>query len=273
MYGLSPAMAHRQQLAAAQAVKSADAPQPVSSVDKQMRYKLGSDRARLKKIASMQRKAEVKAEIVPEYLPYLHGQMQAGAGDEILTQVMVWALDANALVTFSALARYALDNGVAMPTDFARPLGAWLTESVAKTVLRLVEVAISADALGYENLNAIHQLTLWLERETAQMDMHDEIRAKLHRACGEILRDESPVLALEHFETALRFDHHIRVKTRIKALKEQLPAFNTTRALTESQHPQGQAADNRDNNAATPPPMVGSSTVAPLAFDATDGAS
>jgi hypothetical protein len=230
-------------------------------LDRTMRYKLGSDRARLKKIASMQRKAEVKAEIIPEYLPYLQGQMQAGAGDELLTQVMVWALDAHRLDTFSELARYALDNGVAMPTDFARPLGAWLAESVAKTILRLVEGTISAESLGYDNLNAIRHLTLWLERETAHMDMHDEIRAKLHRACGEILSDESPVLALEHFETALSLDHHIRVKTRIKALKE-------------SQSPQGQAAGNRDNDGVdAPTPVIVNSTVAPHASDATDGAS
>ena len=102
------------------------------NLDRTMRYKLGSDRARLKKIASMQRKSEVKAEIVPEYTAYLDGVMAAGGGDEILTQVMIWAYDALHIKTFSTLARYAMNNGVALPTDFARPLGAWLAESTAK---------------------------------------------------------------------------------------------------------------------------------------------
>lgn len=239
MVGICRLDTQRKQAQQAQSTASAAALLPL---DRTMRYKLGSDRARLKKIASMQRKAEVKAEIIPEYLPYLQGQMQAGAGDEVLTQVMVWALDANALETFSELARYAIHNGVAMPTEFARPLGAWLVESTAKFVLKLVDGTISGEAIGYANVTEMRDLALWLENETASMDMHDEVRAKMHRACGEILFSESPVLALEHFENALSLDSHIRVKTRIKALKEQLAAKNSP-ALTESQHPQGQSAD------------------------------
>jgi hypothetical protein len=230
-------------------------------LDRTMRYKLGSDRARLKKIASMQRKAEVKGEIIPEYLPYLDGVMAAGGGDEVLTQVMVWALDADKLDTFETLARYALDNGVAMPTEFSRPLGAWIAESVAKTILRIIDGTLITG-----HIQTMQALCVWVESATTNMDMHDEIRAKLHSACGEVLSTESPVLALEHFETALQLDRHIRVKKRIAALKEQLSELN------ESQHPQGQAADGSDNSVATPPHAVENSTTDPLALIATDGA-
>lgn len=205
------------------------------SLDRAMRYKLGSDRARLKKIASMQRKAEVKAEILPDYLPYVEGQMAAGLGDEVLTQVMIWAFDANELVTFAALARYALDNGVALPSEFARPLGAWLAESTAKLVMRIVDGSVNTAELGEDKLTALHDLVLWLERETAQIDMHDEVRAKLCRACGEILMTESPEQSLSYFENALRLDPHIRVKTRLKELK-------VSRAQTESFTSLGHAA-------------------------------
>ncbi len=256
--GASPAMAHRMIVDARQS-KSSTTAAIVLPLDRTMRYKLGSDRARLKKIASMQRKAEVKAEIIPDYLPYIEGQMAAGLGDDILTQVMVWALDANKLETFSILARYALDNGVAMPTEFARGLGAWLAESTAKFVLRLADQTISAADIGYANVTALRDLTLYVREETRNMDMHDEIRAKLERACGEILLEESPAPALEHFEAALRLDPHSRVKKRIAALKA-------------SQHPQGQAADGSDNTGATPPLAVDNSTTAPLASLATDGA-
>lgn len=211
----------------------AAAPLPL---DRAMRYKLGSDRARLKKIASMQRKAEVKTEILPDYLPYVEGQMAAGLGDEVLTQVMIWAFDANELVTFADLARYALDNGVALPSEFARPLGAWLAESTAKLVMRVVDGSINAEALGDDKLTALQELVLWLERETAQIDMHDEVRAKLCRACGEILLAESPEQSLAYFENALRLDPHIRVKTRLKELKTLLAA------QTESLTSLGQAA-------------------------------
>jgi hypothetical protein len=228
-------------------------------LDRTMRYKLGSDRARLKKIASMQRKAEVKAEIVPEYLPYLQGQMQAGAGDEILTQVMVWAYDAERIETFDTLARYALNNGVAMPSEFARPLGAWLAESIAKITQRKLD---SGDTVSAE----LHTLTTWIEAETANMDMHDEIRAKLHRACGELLSQLSPVLALEHFENALQLDSHIRVKKRIDALKKQLEQLN------ESPTSQGQAADVETNAQTDSTPSDASVNHVPPAVIATDGA-
>ena len=228
----------------------------VGNLDRAMRYKLGSDRARLKKIASWQRKAEVKAEIVPEYIAYLDGVMIAGGGDEILTQVMIWAYDALHIPTFSTLARYALNNGVALPTEFARPLGAWLVESTAKLMLKVIESEIKG--LDSPSITELQNLTLWLETETTNMDMHDEIRAKIHRACGELLFNIAPSKALEHFENALKFDSHIRVKKRIKA-------------LTESQSPQGQAAGG--NNDVAPPhtPSASLTAVPPASTSTTDG--
>lgn len=209
--------------------KQAIAP-ALQPLDRSMRYRLGADRARLKKIASMQRKAEVKAELLPDYLPYLEGIMAVGRGDEVLTQVMIWAFDAEQMPTFELLARYALDNGVAMPTEFARPLGSWLAESVAKWTLRKIEEQASSPVA-----QSINPFALWLDEQTAQMDMHDEIRAKLKRVCGELLANSNPAVALEHFEAAIRLDPHIRIKKRITALREQL-------AATESPSSQGHAA-------------------------------
>lgn len=255
---LSPAEQHKQQVQASMASAAGQSEAVKHPLDRTMRYKLGSDRARLKKIASMQRKAEVKAEIVPEYRLYLQGMMAAGAGDELLTQVMVWALDAGLLETFSLLARYALDNGVAMPTDFARPLGAWLAESTAKLVLRKLEAGEGIPA-------ELHDLAMWVEAETTQMDMHDEIRAKLRRACGELTEDAAQALAL--LESALALDPHIRVKKRIAALKEQLAELNG------SQPPQGQSADGSGSPGVTPSPAtVGNSAAAPADLDAKEQA-
>ena len=241
--------------------KQAQQAQPASAgihlpLDRTMRYKLGSDRARLKKIASMQRKAEVKAELIPDYLPYVEGQMAAEQGDEILTQVMIWAYDANHIETFATLARYALNNGIALPTEFARSLGAWLVESTAKLMLSVFDGHV---VLSAADSTALADLTQWLETETASMDMHDEIRAKLHRACGELLFTTAPNRALEHFEMALKLDSHIRVKKRIKA-------------LTESLSPQGQAADSGNGVAPPQTPSALLPAVSP-ASAATDGAS
>ncbi|SKA81202.1 Phage small terminase subunit [Thiothrix eikelboomii] len=217
-------------------------------LDRAMRYKLGADRARLKKIASMQRKAEVKAELLPDYLPYLEGMMAVGRGDEVLTQVMIWAFDAEQMDVFDRLARYALDNGIAMPTEFARPLGSWLAESVAKWTLRQIEAPTASP-----NAVALNPFALWLDEQTAHMDMHDEVRAKLKRVCGDLLANSHPAAALDYFEEAIRLDPHIRIKKRMTALREQL-------ATTESPTSQGQAAAGATVNVTTTPPR-------PLQFD------
>ena len=211
-----------------------------SNLDRTMRYKLGADRTRLKKIASMQRKAEIKSEIIPEYLPYLDGLIAGHGGNDILTQVMVWAFDAQNIVIFDRLARYALNNRLAMPTDFARSLGAWLAESVAKLILKLVDGSIDGVAFGAESIEIIQSLAPWVLDQTMHLDMHDEIRSKLYRACAEVCVFSDPALALNYFEQALKLDAHIRIKTRIKLLKEQL-------ALTESPTSQGQADDGLSN--------------------------
>lgn len=245
----------RKQATREQVQTSTPAAQPL---DRSMRYKLGADRARLKKIASMQRKAEVKAELLPEYLPYLEGVMAGGGGDEILTQVMIWAFDAQQFECFAKLARYALDNGVAMPTEFARPLGSWLAESTAKAVLKWFDGQTHQTAV--DNIQVLLELAQWLAIETQQMDMHDEIRAKLQRACGEIVND-APT-ALEHFETALRLDPHIRVKKRIAALREQC-------AEPESPTSQGPAAAGATVDVTTTPPSPSQIDPSPAALEIT----
>lgn len=188
---------------------------------KAMRYKLNDDVARLKKIASMQAKASVKAEILPEYLPYIEGLMTAGGTDDVLTWCMIWAWDAGQIELFEKLARYALTHNAKMPTGFDRPLGGFLAETVAKWTLKQFDEDEQAQPT---------RLALWLLDATATTDMHDEIRAKLYVASACLVQANQPDLALNYYETALTFDSHIRVKRKIKAIKE-------------SQSPQGQAAN------------------------------
>lgn len=221
--GLSFAEQHRLTVLAARQQGQDCPPAAELPLARTMRHKLSADRARLKQIASMQAKSAIKAELVQAYMPYLDGVMAAGGGDEVLTQVMVWAFDAGQMNTMWQLASHALDHGLNLPGEFSRPLHAWLAESVAKWTIAALES-------GQE----VTMAAIMVEQRTASMDMHDQIRAKLHHACGLLLEAiNNPELALEHYRSALLFDSHCRVKTRIKFLEK---AF---------QSPQEPAADSK----------------------------
>ena len=59
------------------------------------RARLGVDLRRLKEIQSLEAKIELKRELLPGYIPWVAGVLEAdgGAEDDILAQVMVWAFD------------------------------------------------------------------------------------------------------------------------------------------------------------------------------------
>lgn len=206
---LSFAAQHRLAVLASREQTAGGQPATDLPLARTMRHKLAADRARLKQIASNQAKAGIKAELVQEYLPYLQGQMAAGGGDEVLTQVMVWAFDAGMIaVEFQTLAVYALAHRLSLPAEFSRPLHAWVAESVAKWTL--------------VQEGKIDPLALRIEQLTRNLDMHDQIRAKLHHACARLLESTAPVPALAFYHSADSLDSHCRVKTRIKALEKSL---------------------------------------------------
>ncbi len=219
---------------------------------KALRYKLGADRARLKKIQSMQQKAAVKAELLPDYLPYVEGIMAADQAepDEIVMQLLVWCFDAGAMEKFETIVRYVLkhDASASMPGGFKQPTVSWIAESVAKWTLEQLgsQKGISADWLLF---------VIWLESQTADCDMHDQVRAKLSRVCGELLETENPEKALQHYQTAIAFDKHIRIKKKIKALEQRLASVDN-----ESPSPQGQAVagNNVGIDLSHPPSVSGS---------------
>lgn len=204
-------------------------------------YKLGADRKRLRSIQSFQTRDQIKrAEILPEYLPYVDGILAGDSGepDEVLVQVMVWAFDAREMELFDRIARYALFYNLPLPAEFSRSTGAWLAESCAKLVL---SIASEREALPTSDMEVLSDLVIWLVSETAERDMHDEIRAKLYHAAGDIMAETVPDIAIQHYETALKYRDKEPVKKKIAALQK-------SGADTTSQSPQGQAADGEDSD-------------------------
>lgn len=93
MSRLSPAKRHFERVMAQKSEKLNPAGIPEKGSDYELQLKkLYMDKHRLKQIQSLEQKTVVKAEILPEYQPYVDGVLEGGKGaqDEVLTTVLVW---------------------------------------------------------------------------------------------------------------------------------------------------------------------------------------
>ncbi|WP_130932208.1 phage terminase small subunit [Pseudomonas sp. Sample_24] len=153
------------------------------------------DRLRLKNIEGNERKAALKIELLPTYEPYIEGVLAGGNGaqDEVMTTLMVWAIDAGAFPHALKIAGYVLKHNLIMPDRFARSTGCLIAEEVAEAALKAQKAGGAFDL----------QTLLDTEELTRERDMPDEARAKLHLAIGRALAaqvtDETPTA--EQMET------------------------------------------------------------------------
>lgn len=189
---LSPARRHLMRLEAEAASQQASNPLRHANGYELMLLKLNDDKRRLKKVRSKERKAELKREMLPEYLPWVAGVLTKGTGaqDAVLMTVMIWRLDAGDVPGALEIARYALQHGLVPPSGFKR------------------------DTTGY--LLAALELT-------KSEDMPDQVRAKLHKITGYVLRDGGRALdAMEHLTRALQLHEGCGVKKDIERLATEL---------------------------------------------------
>ncbi|EWC40117.1 phage terminase small subunit [Stutzerimonas stutzeri] len=137
---------------------------------------LHQDRLRLKQIQSTEGKIELKRQLLPAYDPYVAGVLEAGRGaqDDVLTTVMVWRIDAGDYTGALDVADYVLKHGLAMTDRFERTTGCLIAEVVAEAALK-AQKADGTFELG---------LLLRTAALTAEQDMPDQARAKLHLAIG-----------------------------------------------------------------------------------------
>lgn len=153
-----------------------------------MLAKLQQDQFRLKQVQSQEGKAKLKAEMLPEYVPYVDGVLSAGQGaqDDVLTTLMVWRFDAGDFTGGLQVAEYVLRHGLLMPDRFNRTTGCLVAEEVATAALKAQK---AGGTFPLEVLTATAVLT-------EDQDMPDEARAKLILALGrttlEGISDEQP---------------------------------------------------------------------------------
>ena len=115
---------HQMRVAAALAAVStpADAPAPNSGPYELMMHALVNDRRTLKGLQSIERKIELKREMLDKYGDYVHGVLTADKGgqDEVVVTVMVWLLDTLQFRPALDLAAYVLRHDIKLPAQYTR---------------------------------------------------------------------------------------------------------------------------------------------------------
>lgn len=225
----SPAQRHFERVRAEQAAASREPGQSLAGASQYelMLAKLSTDKRRLKSIHSIARKIEVKREVLPDYADYIAGALEGGRGgqDDVLMTIMIWRVDTGDYDGALDIARYALQHGLTLPEQYERSTAAAIAEEFADAALAAMRDGGSFDA---NQLNEVRELT-------ASTDMHDQIRAKLHKALGQAcmkaIGDESlddvhdwarAAQAVQNFKTALQLDERAGVKQTITRLERLL---------------------------------------------------
>ncbi len=200
--------------ASASATQAAASPQEQTTGNayELMLAKLAQDRRRLKEIQSQERKAEVKAQLLPEYWPWIEGVLTGDSGrqDDVLMTVLVWCIDIGDFTNALRIGRYAVEHGLVMPDQYKRDVPTVLAEEFADQSLKALAANTVADL---DALQAIAELT-------AGKDMPDEVRAKLYKAIGYTLRSAGQLAeAKEALERALILHDKVGVKKDIERLE------------------------------------------------------
>lgn len=172
-----------------------------------MLAKLAEDRRRLKGIQSIERRADVKREILPEYQPWIEGVLKGDSGrqDDVFMTALVWRIDVGDIEAALPLAAYAIEHKLSMPDQYKRSTACVIAEEAA-------DIAIKDGNVGISALQRVAELT---ESE----DMPDEVRAKLHKAIGYAQREAGDLQgARDNFARALALHDKAGVKKDIERL-------------------------------------------------------
>lgn len=152
---------------------------------RQIAMRMRHDLQRLKEIKSIDRKIAAKREMLPEYRSWCDGLLGAGrmtngrelgssGADEVLPVAMVWSIDVGDWPRALELAGHVLRFDVKLPARYERDAPTLVLEEIAEAALK---AQAKGDSFPIDILEQVDELT-------ADVDMHDEPRAKLLKAIG-----------------------------------------------------------------------------------------
>ncbi len=267
MRPLSPAQRHRARILQKQAqAVSPYGTELVGDAYTMMRIKLSQDKARISQVQSHERRAELKANLLPEYFEWIATATDKGTGatDQVLTTIMVWAFDAGAYELGLQIAQYVIHHRMPMADDYKRSPAAIVIDEMSNAYLKgqWAPRAAQTDADGTQHLVAIdpqeedpavaraQAAALLIEAETltAEQDAPDQARAKLHKAIayaalGKVQTAEDPDLtviepealqvALTRLQRALELDSNAGVKKDIERIERAIGKADKADAVAQ----------------------------------------
>ena len=235
---LSPAQQHLRRMQALLDAQSQMGNEPMNgSAYAQQMTVFHHDYLRLKQIQSIEAKAALKKELIPQYIPYLEGVLKAdsGAADAIVTNIFSWSIDAGLYDTAFWLGEYVLRHRLAMPDRFERTAACFLAEEIAEAAERCRRAGTPF---------ASTDILLRTETLTEAHDMPDQVRAKLHMAIARqslVHAGDPPTpmvlsKAIGRFQRALALDAKCGCKKELESVERQLRQITEAQPDT-TQHP------------------------------------
>ena len=180
-----------------------------------MLYLLARHQKNLKGVQSMEQRAAMKREYLPDYLPWIEGALSAGTGkqDNVLMTWLVWAIDCGEYPLALRIAEYALHQDLVLPEQFSRTVPTLVAEEFADAAKKALQ--LQQATFDVELLQRVAELT-------EDKDMPDQSRARLYREIGLLLKDSNQADALSAMEKAWSLDDKIGLKTEVNKLRKAL---------------------------------------------------
>ncbi|MCM7742806.1 phage terminase small subunit [Enterobacter hormaechei] len=260
---LTPAQRHFQKVMAERRGQADEESDIQRTAHEQILHRLRMDLSRLSGVQSEETKAEMKKSMLPEYEGWIEGTLDGDSGrqDEVITRLMVWAIDCRDYALALRMGRYVVRHGLTLPDNFNRTSATFLTEEMSKPVLTLA--AADADA----DLSASTAVLDEVAEIVADSDMPDVVRAKLCKARALARRGATDITAkaeaLALFREALTRNPNAGVKKEIATLAREVKKLSADSGTGESD------AASTDKTDVTAEPVPEKSTTASAAGKAT----
>lgn len=247
---LTPAQRHFQRVMAERRGQADEESDIQRTAHEQILHRLRMDLSRLSGVQSEETKAEMKKSMLPEYEGWIEGTLDGDSGrqDEVITRLMVWAIDCRDYALALRLGRYVVRHGLMLPDNFNRTAATFLTEEMSKPVLTFA--AADADA----DLSASTAVLDEVADIVADSDMPDVVRAKLCKARALARRGATDITtkaeALALFREALTRNPNAGVKKEIATLAREVKKLSADSGTGEGDS----ASTDKTDGAADPVP-------------------
>ncbi|MBK1970810.1 hypothetical protein JIX59_15825 [Brevundimonas diminuta] len=214
---------------------------------------LEADIRRLKEIKATDRKVEAKIQMMPAYRAWCDGVLAAGKVDpspldQVFTTIMAWTIDIGDYMTALPMLEHAMLHKLDMPAGFSR-------DPITFAIDQICEDAIRVYDAGGEAVSTFEAGVLPMLQDLVRdhdVDLHDEVEAKLHKAIGRAImagadpENEPDLLqrrksALIEYQAALAKDERVGVKGDIAKLHRELKKAepDAGKDSTDTPPPQG----------------------------------